>query len=178
MKSILVIVFALMLAGQLCAETYSWVDETGTYNFSEDLSRVPKKYRKNVNRRGDMGSRDAAPAKANPEKGSQSDPRKVEDFSGKSGGSKGGDTQLFGGKTQDAWRDELKVHEIELTTLEQQLEQIKKQITTPARLSRERQAELVKEFENTRGSYTQKYKAYTELVESARKAGLVIEIRK
>lgn len=178
MKSILVIIFVLMLTGQLGAETYSWVDETGTYNFSEDLSRVPKKYRKNVNRRGDMGSREAAPAKAIPEKSTQGDPRKVEDANGKSGGSTGGDTQLFGGKTQDAWRNELKTHETELTTLEQQLERIKKQITTPARLSRERQTELVKEFENTRENYNQKYKAYSELVESARKAGLVIEIKK
>lgn len=178
MKSILVIIFVLLLTGPLGAETYSWVDETGTYNFSEDLSRVPKKYRKNVNRRGDMGSREAAPAKANPEKSTQADPRKVEDSSGKSGGSTGADTQLFGGKTQDAWRNELKAHELELTTLEQQLERIKKQITTPARLSRERQTELVKEFENTRENYNQKYKAYGELVESARKAGLVIEIKK
>lgn len=182
MRFVLVIVFMLMLAGELGAETYSWVDESGTYNFSEDLSRVPKKYRKNVNRRGDMRKQDAAPAaspaNASPEKSTQADPRQVEDSNGKSGGLPGGDTQLYGGKTQDAWRKELNVHESELNRLEQQLDQLQKQIKKPTGLSRERQSELVKEYENTRTNYNQKYKIYSELIESARKAGLVIEIKK
>ena len=178
MKPIILILFVLMLAGQLGAETYSWVDDRGTYNFTEDLSQVPKKYRKKINRRGDMGKQEDTPVKASPEKSPQADPRKVEDSSAKPVGQTAEDTQLYGGKTQDAWRKELKDHEAELSRLEQQLVQIQKQITTPARLSRERQAELVKEFENTRQNYNQKYKLYSELVESARKAGLTIEIKK
>lgn len=177
MRVLLVIAFALLLAGQLGAETYSWVDETGTYNFTEDLSQVPKKYRKNVTRRGDMGRQDAAPT-ASPANASPEKSRQTEDANGKPGGLPGGDTQLYGGKTQDAWRKELQVHESELARLEQQLDQLQKQIKKPSGVSFARQSELIKEYEKTRGNYNQKYKIYSELIESARKAGLVIEIRK
>jgi hypothetical protein len=154
------------------------VDENGTFNFSEDLSRVPKKYRKNVSRRGDMGGQGTAPANAGTEKSKQADPRQVEDSNGKPSGLPGGDNQLYGGKTQDAWRKELNVHESELKMIEQQLDQIWKQINKPMGISRVRQSELTREYENTRVTYNQKYKIYSELIESARKAGLVIEIKK
>lgn len=182
MKLLIVIVFVLLLTGQSGAETYSWVDDRGTYNFTEDLSQVPKKYIKKVKLRGDMGSHDAAPvaepANANPEQIRKTEPRQVEGSSGKPNGLTGGDTKLYGGKTQDAWRNELKSHESELTSLEQQLEQIKKQITTTSRLTIERQGELIKQYENARTDYNLKYKIYSELIESARKAGLIIEIKK
>jgi len=43
-----------MFAGTVVAETYSWVDSSGTVNFTEDISQVPKKYLKKVRVRGDM----------------------------------------------------------------------------------------------------------------------------
>jgi len=178
LRYLLIIVFVLMMGEQPGAETYSWEDDTGTYHFTEDLSHVPKKYRNKMNRRGDMGRQETEPVNASQEKSTQADILKIEDSSAKSGGAPGGKTQLYGGKTYEAWRNELKAHETELTGLEQQLEQIMKQVTTTARLSRERQAELTKEYENTRQTYHQKYKQYSDLVESARKAGLVIEIMK
>lgn len=178
MRYLLIMVFVLMLVGQLGAETYSWVDETGTFNFSEDLSRVPKKYRKNVRLRGDMGGQSTAPANAGTEKRPQADPHQVEDSNGKPSGLPDGENQLYGGKTQDAWRNELNVHESELKMIEQQLDQIWKQINKPMGISRERQSELTREYENIRVTYNQKYKIYSELIESGRKAGLVINIKK
>ncbi len=44
-----------LFATSALAETYSWVDSSGTMNFSDDLSQVPRKYRKKVKVRGDMG---------------------------------------------------------------------------------------------------------------------------
>ena len=53
-----VTVFSLLLlgmfAGAVCAETYTWVDSSGAVNFTEDISRVPKKYLKKVRVRGDV----------------------------------------------------------------------------------------------------------------------------
>jgi hypothetical protein len=43
-----------MFAGTVGAETYSWVDSSGTAHFTEDISRVPKKYLKKVRVRGDV----------------------------------------------------------------------------------------------------------------------------
>ena len=42
MRFIAVAGAVLVLAVQVGAETYSWVDEQGTYNFTEDLSKVPR----------------------------------------------------------------------------------------------------------------------------------------
>ncbi|MFZ2950090.1 MAG: DUF4124 domain-containing protein, partial [Desulfuromonadaceae bacterium] len=54
MKSYICLGFILLLATPLYAETYSWVDDSGTYNFTEDYSRVPKKFQKKVKRREDL----------------------------------------------------------------------------------------------------------------------------
>lgn len=43
-----------MFAGTVAAETYTWVDGSGTVNFTEDISQVPKKYLKKVRVRGDV----------------------------------------------------------------------------------------------------------------------------
>jgi hypothetical protein len=43
-----------MFAGTVGAETYSWVDSSGTVHFTEDISQVPKKYLKKVRVRGDV----------------------------------------------------------------------------------------------------------------------------
>src|SRR6185369_16894326 len=145
MRFLFVIVFVLLLAGQSDAETYSWVDETGTCNFSEDLSRVPKRYHKSVKRYGDIGSQTASPVKITSEKNKQDDSCPVDVSCGKPTGLPGEDTQLYGGKTRDAWRRELNANESELSRLEQQLEQMQNQIKKPSGLSLARQAELIKE---------------------------------
>ncbi|MBV5339309.1 MAG: DUF4124 domain-containing protein [Deltaproteobacteria bacterium] len=54
MKSYICLGFILLLVAPLHAETYSWVDDSGTYNLTEDYSSVPKKYRKKVKRREDI----------------------------------------------------------------------------------------------------------------------------
>ena len=43
MKLLIVFTGIMLWAAPLLAETYSWVDEKGTYNFTEDYSRVPTK---------------------------------------------------------------------------------------------------------------------------------------
>ena len=47
MKKLLVLLL-LMYPLSASAETYEWVDQSGTVNFTEDLGKVPKKYRKKV----------------------------------------------------------------------------------------------------------------------------------
>jgi hypothetical protein len=47
MKKLLVLLL-LMYPLSASAQTYEWVDQAGTVNFTEDLGKVPKKYRKKV----------------------------------------------------------------------------------------------------------------------------------
>ena len=42
MRSFICLGFVLLLATQVNAEIYSWVDDSGTYNYTEDYSGVPK----------------------------------------------------------------------------------------------------------------------------------------
>lgn len=171
-----IIPFLLLLyfvsIGQLDAMTYSWVDDAGTYNFTEDLSSVPKKYRKRVNRRDDGVSDTSAPATVSEKKTVQENPAVV-----KSADVSDGDTKLYGGKTREAWRRELLAQESELNALKRRLELIQKQLVSPSGLSKGGAEALQKEYNETRSVYDQKYKAYSELADTVRKAGLPVEMK-
>lgn len=175
MKSFICIVTILLLAAQSNAETYSWVDDSGTYNFTEDYSRVPKKYRKNVKRRDDV-PQDAAPqVTALPENITRKDIGKGET---KPVAVSDGEKELYGGKSRAAWRQEMGVLEAELGVLEQRMEFLRKKINMTRVESNTQFVEMRKEYEESRIAYQQKYKGYTELIETIRKAGIQVDIKK
>ena len=160
----------LLLSTQSGAETYSWIDENGTYNYSDDYNRVPKKYRKSAGRRGDDDNTPTLQKAPLPEKNDKPGLKPVL--------AADTDKQFYNGKTQAAWRKEFDVQETELKRLELRLEQLQGTIKKPGSLSRERQSELIREYETVRLEYKNKYRIYSDLIESARKAGLSVEIKK
>jgi len=179
MKITITLGLLLALAAPVGAETYSWQDDVGDFHFTDDLSRVPKQYRNKMNLRGDMSSGEPQTSTT---VGSEK-PGAVEavrtDVPGDKAASGASDSRpLYGGKTEAVWRSELAAHERELHRLEGILEQLQKQVRTPANLSRDRLSELTKEYNETRASYNQKYAAYGELLDSARKAGFNVEMKK
>lgn len=169
MKSCICLGFILLLATPLYAETYSWVDDSGTYNYTEDYSRVPKKYQKKVKRREDV----PPPVQAAPD----SAPRQPDKAAVKPEAAQG-EIELYGGKSQAAWRKELDVLEAELKDIEQRMEQLRKQIYDPKVVSKVQFEALKKDYDDSRAVYDQKYKQYSELIETIRKAGIIVEIRK
>jgi len=175
MKTCICLGFILLLATPLHAETYSWVDDSGTYNYTEDYSSVPKKYRKNVKRREDL-PRDVMPQDpVVPE----SSPRQAEKTGAKPAAVPGGETEgLYGGKSRAAWRKEMEAMETELSGIEQHMELLRKQIYDPKRFSKDQLDVLIKDYDDSRATYDQKYKSYTALIETIRKAGIVVEIKK
>jgi hypothetical protein len=178
MRVLIVIGVLLALVAPLCAETYSWLDDSGTFHFTEDYSRIPKKYRKKVNRRGDMSSgQTQAPATDAPDKAGAGGSPKAGASGGKAAANPNGSGQLFGGRTEEAWRSDAAIQEQELNRLEGALDVLRKQVKDHA-LSRERLAELKKEYDETRATYNQKYEDYSKLLESAKKAGLQVEMKK
>lgn len=171
MKILLSVCMVLLAAPQLFAETYSWVDEAGVSNFSDDYYSVPKKYRKSVRRSGDDDN-------SQPEQKSPLT-EKNQTTTAKPKSAAEADKQLYDGKTQDMWRKEFDLHESELKRLELRLEELQQTLNArPDQSSREQRSELYKEHEALRVEYKDKYKIYGELIESARKAGLVVEIKK
>jgi hypothetical protein len=166
--------FVVSLAPPLYADTYSWIDENGTYNFTEEYSSVPKKFRKKVKRREDIPQevkQTAAP--------SSEHVVKAEDKKGEAGAAtSGSEKELYGGKTRAAWRNELDTMESELRALEIKIEQARLQINEPKGINDTQFEVLRNEYNANRLLYDSKYKSYKELVDTIRKTGLAVDIKK
>lgn len=180
MKSVIVTVCLLLWAFPLMAETYSWVDDNGTVNFTEEYSKVPKKYRTRAVKRGDMSidpSAQQVPADAASEKKSsgQLKPAVQNDVAGLSSGS-----ELFGGRKIEEWKREFDALENELKKLDSKMKEAEAERGAIARggYSREdiqRQNEKLKGATN---AYNEAIERYNQLMESAKKAGVPITVKK
>jgi len=170
MKTIVCMALLMLLSTQSGAETYSWIDESGTYNYSDDYNSVPKKYRKSVGRRGDEGV--AKPQADAPV------PVKSEATALKPATATDADKLLYDGKTQEDWRKGFDVREAELKRLEQRMGQIQATLKNPSNSERGSLSALIAEHEALGKEYKEKYKLYSDLVESARKAGLNVVMKK
>jgi len=130
-SSVLVVV-VLLFASSALAETYTWVDSSGTVNFSDDLSQVPRKYRKKAKVRGDMGpgmpgdveSKEDTPASK--EKGETARDAEKGDAgkSGKSDKTAKSDKKdaLYGGKSGASWKKEFDTVRDQIESVDQQIE--------------------------------------------------------
>ncbi len=175
MKSFFFLGFTLLLTTSVNAEIYSWIDDSGTYNYTEDYSRVPKKYQKKVKRREDV-SQDAKP-QVQPD--TVTTPKQANKAETKpTAAVPGDDKELYGGKSVADWRKELDAREAELKQIEQRMEELKNQVSGPKGISSVQLEALKKDYDDSRAAYDQKYKSYTELIETVRKAGLTVEIKK
>ncbi len=175
MKTSVCLGVILLFALPLHAETYSWVDDSGTYNYTEDYSRVPKKYRKKVKRSEEL-QQELKPQESPAIESAL--PRPAEKPDAKSAAVPEGDDAMFGGKNRAAWRREMEVLESELSGIEQRMELLKKKMLDAKVLPKPQFDELKKEYDDSRATYDQKYRSYTELVDSIRKAGIEVDIKK
>ncbi len=162
----------VLLSAPLHAEIYSWIDDSGTYHYTEDYSKVPKKYHKKVKRGEDERENLKPPMLPD----LKTAPGHTEITETKLSGEK---EELYGGKSRDAWHKEMTVLEAELKSIGQHIEQVKSQVTDAKKLVSNVQLEALKnDYENSLAAYNQKYKSYTELIETIRKAGIIVEIKK
>ncbi|MGB9080741.1 MAG: hypothetical protein WCD00_05540, partial [Desulfuromonadaceae bacterium] len=107
-----------------------------------------------------------------------SEPRQAEKAAEKSAAVPDGEKELYGGKSRDTWRKELDAFESEMSGIEQRMELLRKQIYDPKNVSRSQFEALKKEYDDSRAAYDQKYKNYSELIETVRKAGISVDIKK
>lgn len=160
-----------MVAATACAETYTWEDSSGTIHFTEDISRVPKKYRKNVRVRGDMGAAvaeeplveqsteaaapgDAAPPAKEPAAASE---KKEE---------------LYGGKPGKSWKMEFDTLRAEISATDDQVAELDSRLGDTSNMSRIEYLTIrntIKNLKFRRGELENKIKA---LNEQASKAGV------
>lgn len=176
MKKLSIILGMMLLVSiQAGAETYSWVDENGTWNFTEDLSRVPKKYRGKMTTRDGMeglNSNQPAPDGAvKPSAVPNADAAGAAAQSQQSGG-------LYGGKKPEVWQAEMGPMYAEVRRLESELERLELQIKNPKGVSRGEFNLLAPQFRETQQRYKEVLKSYNDLNDAANKAGLPAEFRK
>lgn len=174
MKIIIWLGIILLPTTQLYAETYSWIDDNGTYNFTENYSSIPKKYRKKVKRRDDL-PQDLKPQQS---LAPGSVPKQTEKKDAKPAVDPEGEKDLYGGKSRAVWRKELNDQEAELSSIEQRMERLREQIINTKGLPEKQLDLLKKDYNDSRAIYDQKYKNYIELIETVRKAGIPVEIKK
>jgi Domain of unknown function (DUF4124) len=158
-----------LMASRSSAEIYSWVDDSGVRNFSDNISTVPKKYLKSVVRSGQV---DGPPA---PEKSAVME--KKDAPAAKGTVADNSNSQLYDGKSYSDWRKEFDLQEAELKRIEARLGQIQVLLKNPSNTTRASYYELMNEYNALRGEYKDKYQVYSELMESARKAGLKVDIK-
>jgi hypothetical protein len=179
MKRIVALVAAVVLLRSLpvMAETYTWTDNSGTVNFSDDYSSVPKEYRKKVRKLGDI---DAPQAPADAGKSGEEQPAQPLTKRTGTPGAPGAksDSGLYGGKKAETWQQEFKAREADYKQLEIQLSQLEELSKKPVGISMERLQGLPQEFRDTQKRYNEAIKAYNDLNDAANKAELPIEYRK
>lgn len=132
----MLVLLVFVCTGVSVAETYKWVDDSGTVNFADDLSQVPKKYRKKVRTMGDVGPSQAVPpetsAEANPVKGTGASPA--------AGGAseEGGNAKetLYGGKSGETWKSEFAALKGDLAATDAQIAELNGRLSDTSRMSR------------------------------------------
>ncbi len=171
MRNFIVTVLLLAVPALCTAEIYKWVDEKGQTGFSDDLGKVPKKYRDNaaVTEKQDQAVEiiensqpDKSVKKGADGKGSQTAVGAEK--------SKGKDAPLFDGKDGAAWKQDFARQKYELKSLEDQAAGIKERMADAGKLSRGEYLALqntARDFDVRIGKARKKLEALTEAAENA-----------
>lgn len=173
MKLLITLAGLLLWAAPLLAETYSWVDQNGTYNFTEDYSRVPKKYRSRVNIQGDMGARPVPKESVSPSPGSSVAP--PADLKNTAAGKLETSVGNFGGKSYDQWKQEFSEREAAMGAIKKRVDEIDA-LLNKRPSNREQTQTLISERNKAVEQFTEMRKQYDQQVELARKAGVQVDI--
>ncbi len=156
------------------AETFTWVDSQGTMHFSDDLSSVPKQYRKKVRRLQDEDvtpeaepapAGDGAPATSPAASATAPAPAKKEPQQGKK-------EALYGGKTADAWRQDIVYARTELTSARNQLADTKARLNDTSKMSRSEYLGINQQIKSFEASIKGMEERCQALLSSAGRAGV------
>jgi hypothetical protein len=179
MKCIVTIgLVTLLFAGSAVAETYMWEDASGTVNFAEDLSQVPKKYRKKVTVRGDLSA--PAPEQSNvaTEPGAAKTPSSAPGASdaGKPAGDNGKKV-LYGGKSGEDWRRDFAYLKADIKSTDDQIAEMNGRLTDTSHMSRSEYLNTHSTLKSLQLHKTEVGKKLDALSQSATKAGVPAEFR-
>lgn len=166
MKTLLVMML-LLYPLTAAAETYEWTDESGIVNFTEDLGKVPKKYRKKARRVGEESDvtpgTDLAPAPAPAEHG-------------KGEGAQKGKT-LYGGKDENTWRRDFLNAKFDLQQSQADLEELQGRLRDTSKMSRSEYLTIQNTIKHAEKRLQQRQKRMEQLKELADRAEVPADFR-
>ena len=165
MKRLLVLLL-LLCPLTAAAETYQWTDERGTVNFADDLSQVPKKFRKKARR---LGEEDASPKVI--EKGT-AEPAKAKSEDAQ------GAKKLYGGKDEATWRREFLQADFNLRNAQSDLATLKGRLSDTSRMSRSDYLTIQNSIKYAEDRVQAQQQKLDQLRESADRLGVPPEFRK
>jgi len=120
-----------MFAGTVGAETYSWVDSSGTVHFTEDISQVPKKYLKKVRVRGDVSP--VVPGVMGNSAESPEGIDKVSPAPVESGEKK---EVLYGNRSGKSWKSDFDTLRVEIGATDDQIAELNSRLVDTSKMSR------------------------------------------
>ena len=161
-----------MFAGTVGAETYSWVDSSGTVHFTEDISQVPKKYLKKVRVRGDVspvvpgGMENSAESPAGVDKVS---PAPVESAEKKE--------VLYGNRSGKSWKSDFDTLRAEIGATDDQIAELNSRLADTSKMSRTDYLSIQSSIRNYQFRRGQLENKLNTLNDQASRAGVPGEFR-
>jgi predicted RNase H-like nuclease (RuvC/YqgF family) len=154
-----------MFAGSVGAETYTWVDSSGTTNFTEDISQVPKKYLKKVRVRGDVtpavsGGTESTAEAVSPAPAGTKAPT----------GSSEKKEVMFGSKTGKSWKADFDTLRAQIGATDDQISELNTRLGDTSKMSRSDYLSIQSSMRNLqfhRGELEKKLKTLNEQASQA-----------
>lgn len=132
MRHLVLLTMLLALPVHCFAEIYKWVDDKGQPGYSDDLGKVPKKYRDRVIvNEAETQAVEIVENNTVDTSGSKNAEQKAVDKD-----IKGKDKQSFDGKNGEAWKRDMDRARHEVKSLEDQLVGIKERMADGSKISR------------------------------------------
>lgn len=160
----------LLYALPLIAQTYEWTDDRGTTSFTEDLGKVPSKYRKKAKVVGadESGApqvtEEAAPVKEKGEpKGKGAEARE--------------EKKVYAGKDEKAWHTDFVTVTAELKSSEQDMRDLQSRLADTSRMSRTEYLSIQTSLRHAEFRSKELNKKLEALNSQADKAGVPAELR-
>jgi hypothetical protein len=173
MKIYILCISVVLFALPSFAEIYSWVDDQGTVNFTEDRGSVPARYRKKVKIFGDV---ELPPAEIN--QGGEKPPAKGKtDGTGESGVGAQAPRQdkpktVYGGKDAETWKSEFAALDGELKSAEKQLVETRNRMKDTSGMSRSEYLSIQTTLMSQENSVLQRRKKMEDFKSEAAAAGV------
>ncbi len=181
MKKTVWLLTLLLFAAPAFGATYTWVDDQGTTNFSDDLGSIPKKYRKKAKILG--GEEEEPPPaqeqEAKPkvrEKGPESAPGGEAKGTAPAGGQEKKGAE-FGGKAGSTWKAEFEKVNADLKAAEDQLVQLRGRLANTGGMSRTEYLSIQATIRNTESRVLELRKKRDDLAAAADRAQVPGEFR-